>query len=229
VSNKHVVAGAEEGYLYFAREGSDGRPVLGEPFFVRNDMFWLQWHGHPDPKVDVAVMPLSWQLHLISKGGSKAFIRPISLDEVADPSTIENIDVTAPVLFVGFPNGMFDETHYLPIFRRGYVATAPDIDFNGEPVFLIDASVFPGSSGSPVFTVGESAVGGTPALKLLGVVAAVYTQPTEGEILWRSIPSVQEPFPQVEQMIDLGIVFKAKCIREAITSFWASRGERPGR
>ncbi|MFT3736110.1 MAG: serine protease [Rhodocyclaceae bacterium] len=225
VSNKHVVAGAQEGYLYFAAEGPDGQPVNGKPFFVRNDMFWMQWHGHPDPNVDVAVMPLSWQLDMIAKGGAKAFLRPIALDEVADPSTLKNLDVTAPVLFVGFPNGMFDEVHYLPIFRRGYVATAPDVDFNGEPVFLIDASVFPGSSGSPVFTVGDSLAGGTPSMKLLGVVAAVYTQPAEGEILWRSVPTVQEPVPQVEQMIDLGLVFKARCIRETITSFWKAQGQ----
>lgn len=223
VSNKHVVAGAEKGYLYFAAEGPDGQPVKGKPFFVQNDMFWMQWHGHPDPNVDVAVMPLSWQLDMIARGGSKAFLRPITLDEVADPSTLQNIDVTAPVLFVGFPNGMFDETHYLPIFRRGYVATAPDIDFNGEPIFLIDASVFPGSSGSPVFTVGDSLVGGTPSMKLLGVIAAVYTQPSEGEIFWRSLPTVREPIPKVDQMIDLGLVFKSRCIRETIASFWESQ------
>ncbi|HKB58930.1 MAG TPA: serine protease [Gallionellaceae bacterium] len=226
VSNKHVVAGAEEGYLYFPTEGSDGRPVKGKPFFVRNDMFWMQWHGHPDPDVDVAVMPLSWQLDMIARGGTKVFLRPIALDEVAGPSTLESLDVTAPVLFVGFPNGMFDEKHYLPIFRRGYVATAPDYDFNGEPVFLIDASVFPGSSGSPVFTVGDTSIGGTPSMKLLGVIAAVYTQPAGGEILWRASPTVQEPVPMVDQVIDLGRVFKARCIRETIASFWEAQRKR---
>lgn len=226
VSNKHVVAGAEDGYLYFATEGPDGQPISGKPFFVRIDMFWMQWHGHPDPNVDVAVMPLSHQLDLIASSGTKAYLRPIALDEVADPGTLQNLDVTAPVLFVGFPNGMFDEAHYLPIFRRGYVATAPDIDFDGEPVFLIDASVFPGSSGSPVFTVGDSLLGGTPPMKLLGVVAAVYTQPTEGEILWRALPTVSEPVPKVDQMIDLGLVFKSRCIRESITSYWASQHGR---
>jgi hypothetical protein len=222
VSNKHVIEGADEGYLYFAEEGADGLPKVGEPFFFKSDMFSTQWHGHPNPDIDVAVMPLSWQLDLIARGGKRAFLRPITLDDVATPSEFQNLDVTAPVLFVGFPNGMFDQKHYLPIFRRGYVATAPDLDFNGQPVFLIDASVFPGSSGSPVFTVGDSILGGTPALKLLGVVAAVYTQPTEGRISWRPLPARQEAVPTVDQMIDLGIVFKARCIRETITSFHQS-------
>ena len=219
VSNKHVIEGAEEGYLYFAEIGPDSKPIVGEPFFVKIDMFWMQWHGHPDPDVDVAVMPLSWQLDLIAQGGNRAFLRPITLGEVADQNVLQNLDVTAPVLFVGFPNGMFDQKHYLPIFRRGYVATAPDLDFNGRPVFLIDASVFPGSSGSPVFTVGDSLIGGTPALKLLGIVAAVYTQPAEGRISWRPVPTNQEAISTVDQMIDLGIVFKARCIQETIMSF----------
>lgn len=228
VTNKHVVAGASSGYLYFTEMGLDGQPKVGEPFFMRNDMFHSLWHGHPNDDIDVAIMPLSWQLDLIARTGKHAFLRPITLDDVADPSVFQNLDVTASVLFVGFPNGMFDETHYLPIFRRGYVATTPDVDFNGSPVFLIDASVFPGSSGSPVFTVGDRDIGGTPALKLLGIVAAVYTQPTEGTIVWRpiSIPTNQAIVPTIDQMIDLGVVYKVRCIREAIDSFHALKGTK---
>jgi hypothetical protein len=36
-------------------------------------------------------------------------------------------------------------------FRRGMTATPPQLDYCGRPTFLIDASVFGGSSGSPVF------------------------------------------------------------------------------
>lgn len=223
VSNKHVVSGAESGLIFFTEQGLDGRPVLGKPFFLRNDGFAQQWHGHPDESVDIAVMPLSWQLELVGKDGKKAFLHPVSLDDVASPDIFENLDVSAPVLFVGFPNGMFDEKHYLPIVRRGYVATSPDLDFNGNPIFLIDASVFPGSSGSPVFTVGDSLIGGTPALKLLGVISAVYTQSTDGCISWRPAPTNQIPIPTIEQMIDLGVVYKVRCIRETITHFWRQK------
>lgn len=222
VSNKHVVEGASEAIMYFAEKGQDGQPLLGQPFFLRSDMFDIQWHGHSDPNVDVSVMPLSWQLSTIAREGRIAHIHAISEADIADIGILRELDVTAPVLFVGFPNGMFDEKHYLPIFRRGYVATAPDLDFNGEPVFLIDASVFPGSSGSPVFTVGDSLIGGTPALKLLGIVAAGYTQLAEGHVSWKPIPTNQMPVPSIEQMIDLGIVFKSRFILETIESFHAN-------
>ena len=226
VSNKHVITGATTGFGFFTVRAPTGAPLLGEPFFLRNDNFSSQWHGHPDESIDIAVMPLSWQLGMIEKDGKKAFLRPVQLDDVADAGVFENLDVTAPVLFVGFPNGMFDEKHYLPIVRRGHVATSPDLDFNGAPVFLIDASVFPGSSGSPVFTVGDAVIGGTPALKLLGVISAVYTQATDGSISWQPAPTHQIPVPTIEQMIDLGVVFKARCIRETITDFWRVHGQR---
>jgi Trypsin-like peptidase domain len=220
VSNKHVVAKSETGTVFFMERSADGQPLLGEPFLVKSERFAHQWHGHPDDSVDIAVMPLSYQLDMIGKGGAILHLRPVLSGEIADPSVFGNLDIATPVLFVGFPNGMFDEKHYLPIVRRGYVATSPDLDFNGRPVFLIDASVFPGSSGSPVFTVGDSLIGGTPALKLLGVISAVYTQSTDGTISWRPVPTNQVPVPSINQMIDLGVVFKSRCIRETISSFW---------
>lgn len=226
VSNKHVIEGVETAHIFFTPKDAMGEPRLGEPFIIKNDMFSMQWHGHPDENVDVAVMPLSWQLDMFAKSGQTAYLRPVSLDGVASPSVFENLDVTAPILFIGFPNGMFDEVHFLPIARRGSVATSPDLDFNGKPVFLIDASVFPGSSGSPVFTVGDGLAGGTPALKLLGIIAAVYTQATDGRISWKPAPVTQVPIPTIDQMIDLGVVYKVRCIRETITSFWRQHEKR---
>jgi hypothetical protein len=61
------------------------------------------------------------------------------------------------VLFVGYPNGIRDRMHNLPVARGGLLASLPTVDFDGEPDFLIDAKVWPGSSGSPVFVEGNSA------------------------------------------------------------------------
>jgi len=83
VSNKHVVEGTDTCHIFFTSQGQDGQPKLGEPFFVRSDMFSAQWHGHPTASVDVAVMPLSWQLDLIAKDGQIPFLRPISLGDIA--------------------------------------------------------------------------------------------------------------------------------------------------
>lgn len=226
VSNRHVVEGAMEGTVFFTKRSPGGTPLLGEPLFIKNDGFARRWHSHPDRSVDIAVMPLSWQIDLVGKSGVAPHVRPIALDEMADPSIFENLDVSAPILFIGFPDGMFDERHHLPIVRRGYVATSPDLDFDGKPVFLIDASVFPGSSGSPVFTVGDNLIGGTPALKWLGVISSVFVQTTDGSISWKPAPTSRVPIPSIDQMIDLGVVIKPRCVRETISSFWRENAPR---
>jgi len=72
---------------------------------------------------------------------------------------------TDDILMIGYPNGLIDEVHKLPIFRSGIIASDPSIDFGehklnpdvpgGEEIvtykeFLIDMEATPGSSGSPV-------------------------------------------------------------------------------
>lgn len=56
---------------------------------------------------------------------------------------------------IGYPNGLWDSQNNLPIIRRGITATSVKKDYNGKKEFLIDAAVFPGSSGSPVFIFNE--------------------------------------------------------------------------
>ena len=225
VSNKHMIESGWIGYLFFTGRGADGRPVVGSPFILKFDGFSSQWHGHPNPDVDVAVMPLSRQLDLIAKDNQEAFLTPIASADVSTEEDLEAIDIASPVLFVGYPNGMFDQKHYTPIVRQGFVATPPELDYDGEPVFLIDASVFPGSSGSPVFAYGQSWGGNVVNAKLHGVISAVYTQRTDGEIEWVPAPTNIVPVPSVDQMIDLGVVIKARLIRETIADFWrTSRG-----
>jgi hypothetical protein len=64
---------------------------------------------------------------------------------------LKGLDAVEEVLFIGYPCGIWDARNLLPIVRRGITATPIYIDFSGRKQFLIDASVFPGSSGSPVF------------------------------------------------------------------------------
>ena len=105
----------------------------------------------------------------------------------------------------------------------GVTATPPVLDYCGNPAFLIDASVFPGSSGSPVLIVnsgsyaskdGALVVGGR--ILFLGVLSAVFTRQEKGQIEIEDIPTSQTPVAYVDQMIDLGYVFKARVVQEAV-------------
>ncbi len=151
VTNKHVVKGGFTGYLYFT-EIKDGHPNIGKPFFVKNDPYFeIGWHGHPSEDIDITVTPISWMLDMIGKGGSVAFLKNVATDIIPDSRYIDSLDALEDILFIGYPNGMFDKKNYTPILRVGTTATPVQLDWEGRPIFLIDASVFPGSSGSPVF------------------------------------------------------------------------------
>ena len=54
-----------------------------------------------------------------------------------------------PVSIIGFPLGLTSEGAF-PIWKSGHIASDPDLDYNGLPAFLIDATTRGGMSGSPV-------------------------------------------------------------------------------
>jgi hypothetical protein len=223
VSNKHVVEDAWTGYTYYTTM-KDGKPDIGNPFFIESEGYQAGWHGHPSAEVDVAVRPISWELEMIGKDDTKAFYMNLTTTIIPRSDEIESCDAILPVVFVGYPNGMFDRKHYTPIIRRGTTATPVQLDYDGRPAFLIDASVFPGSSGRPVFRYEPSIDGGIAEIKLLGILAEVFCRTEVGEV--ESLPApTSTSFVQLQQMIDLGVVLKSHLILEAIADFWRTNSD----
>lgn len=54
-----------------------------------------------------------------------------------------------PVSIIGFPFGRSSAGKF-PIWKTGHIASDVDLDFDGKPIFLVDAATKPGMSGSPV-------------------------------------------------------------------------------
>lgn len=216
VTNKHVVAGASTVLLHFVG-AADGQPVLGVE--RRVEAHPSLFHGHPDPDIDITVLGIAGMLEQLQQAGTPVFFRSVSASMCATPQLLDNYEPIEPVTFIGYPSGLFDSASLLPIVRQGHAATALNVDYEGKATFLIDGSVFPGSSGSPVFLVpkpsapdkrGNIVIGGAPRPPvLLGVVAAVHQ---------RQVPVLQAHaaagVPFVFDLIDLGVVYKA---REIVT------------
>jgi len=231
VTNKHVISNAKKGRLTFI-QARDGKPLLGTSYRLNIDNFENIWFGHPNKNIDVTIAPIAPLIDHVTKAGANIFFRTVGTDLMPSEKALKQVDAIEEVVFIGYPIGIWDTKNLLPVVRKGITATPITIDFRGERQFLIDASIFPGSSGSPVFLYnpGMYAVksGGTVVgtrLFFLGVVASVFFQQDVNEIRMRSIPTVDVPVAVSRQMIDLGVVFKASTIIETIEIFLREKGE----
>ena len=221
VTNKHVIKNSTIGRFFFTL-GDGDTPKIGERFDVQIEAFSTRWYGHPAPDVDVTIMPIVPVLKAIEQQGHKAYFRSIPHDLIPTDEQIAELDVLEELVFVGYPSGIFDSKNLMPILRRGTTATPPQLEYEGRPVFLIDASVFPGSSGSPVFVYNHGSYAtrkgvtmGSRVL-LLGIIAEVVVRKEMGKLEIVHIPATQIPIVTTQQMIDLGIVYKSKTIMETV-------------
>ncbi|WP_122422731.1 S1 family peptidase [Pseudomonas viridiflava] len=225
VTNKHVVHETNTGHLSFLKR-VDNKPTLGDGFKLSfGPQEWPEmWFGHPDPDVDIAICPLSPILSFAKeKYGYELFVRTIDTDMIPTVAQVRELDAIEPVTFIGYPNGIWDSKNLLPVARRGTTATPIEVDFEGTPRFLIDASVFGGSSGSPVFILNQGSFsrrdGGLVAgnrLYFIGVVAAVFFRTSYNKIISVPIPTQHQPMAKQDEMIDLGVVIKSRTVVETI-------------
>ena len=99
-----------------------------------------------------------------------------------------------PVAIIGFPFGMAASGKF-PVWKTGHIASEIDLDYEGEPVFLIDATAKPGMSGSPVLAVRRGWVQtsrgitmGGAATRFLGVYSGATHSESDVGVVWK--PSV---------------------------------------
>lgn len=227
VTNKHVLDRATRLTMRFVR-GIGGQPSLGQQVTVQLNPFGKHlWSGHPNPDVDVAVLPLQPVLTNLAQIGQEAFMKTLPPELLPTQATWLEFDELERVVFVGYPIGLFDTVNFTPIVRQGMTATPLALDYRGLPAFLIDASVYPGSSGSPVFLFdrgmyqarqGGTVVGGR--LFLLGVLAAVHTQPVGATVVETPAALVA----RFDQPVGLGIVFRCSAIDDCVNAVITSAG-----
>lgn len=221
VTNKHVVQNFQRVSMFFTR-AKEGMPQVGERVDVQLEDLESEWQGHPDPNVDIAILNVSGLAPKLDAAGQPVFIRAVTPDLIPNGDVLNELDALEEVVFIGYPNGLYDNANLLPIIRKGITATPVQADHNGEPTFLVDASVFPGSSGSPVFIYNSGGYGSRTSfvvgdrLLFLGVIASVAIAQNESMIEFRDIPTTVRPYVTMRELLDLGIVFKARTVIETI-------------
>ena len=105
------------------------------------------WHVHktyPRVPVDVAVIELEKQVV------NSVVVKALNLSNFLPDKFI--INPGEDVMVIGFPRGVSDSAHNLPLVRNALISIAYGVDFEASPNFLVDANLHPGMSGSPVLT-----------------------------------------------------------------------------
>jgi Trypsin-like peptidase domain len=232
VTNRHVVEGADD-FMLIHMIGQTGEqapaPALGKPTGMKilevSDGFTF----HPDDRIDVAVMPFGNFAEQLTQLGRPPFFKSVDTRQMLNREAAEELDSMEEVIFIGYPNALYDRANLTPIMRTGTTATPIVLDYNDRPAFLIDAAVFPGSSGSPVFLRdrgmyrkrdGSMTFGSR--FYMLGVVAAAYTQSIYAEL--EESPTAYGV--TLQDPLNLGIVYKASAIIDCVDAALAREGMR---
>jgi hypothetical protein len=231
VTNRHVVAGSDRFSLMFS-SGQGGLGALGGGTVVDFAVAESDWVFHPDPSIDLACYPMAGAVEDGKRLGKELFFRSLDFGMLIRAVQFSIIDAVEDVILIGYPSGLYDPIHLLPIVRKGITATPLEIDYGGKREFLIDASVFPGSSGSPVFLDkmhspftredGTGELVGT--VFFIGVVSKVYTRNDDASVTTIDVPTNTSIAVKTTQMIDIGVVIKAHCVHEMIEHALRTKG-----
>jgi hypothetical protein len=207
--------------LKFTLMKSDGRADFGNAHNLLFEKdFAKSWLLHPNPGVDLAVLPLGPHIPLMQSAGKMPYIIACNESNIPNDEGFKKLLPLEDILIVGYPDGISDVHNNVPVFRRGITATAAYLDFEGRKEFLIDASIFPGSSGSPAFIYNQgpwlsrkNELNFGSRLLLVGIVYGVAQHSVNGEL--KIVPAPTQRQVAVSQISNnLGICVRSSRILE---------------
>lgn len=198
ISNKHVFVNPETKIsISLNKVDKEDNPIYGDVFSYEINNFSDYYYEHPTEDLACINVSSLSQKEVSYKSISQSFLIDIDYSKIYPGKD---------VLFVGYPANRYDIANNLPLVRKGYISSFPKLDFNGRGQIVIDAQVYQGSSGSPVFT----AYDGT--YKLLGVVSETMIRNSR----LQTLPTCTEGYNSFQEIIGLGIVIKQKHVKELL-------------
>ena len=147
ITNYHVLEDVEIGCIELHNSEQD-KPT-NETIKVQFDKTVLT--DNRLGNLDLVAIPLAGTFNDFNTKGIQIFYRTVDQNMIPSDEQIEEFSAMENITFIGYPSGLYDNINKLPILRQGITATPIWNKFQGKENFLIDAGVFPGSSGSPVF------------------------------------------------------------------------------
>ena len=177
---------------------------------------------HPGGTYDVAAVEITRQFSVYRMN---SVVLTLASFATRDTLKAKSISIGAEIFIVGYPHGIYDPRNVYPLLRQGVISTVPSEEYafndrlrnrynlpNQIHGFLVDANVFPGSSGSLVILkpqVIDFLPSGDVHLSLSKA------SPYLLGILSGSIP-IEDKALGSKQRMGLGIVYSADTIKETI-------------
>lgn len=185
VTNRHVLVNEDKGYfpniarirLHTNQYDIKQNEYYDIPLYTKVKKRWIE----STFKADVVAIPI--EINKLPQGSIIMSFNAVNLLQ----ANIQ-LHVGDDIVVMGYPFGVYDDIHNLPILRNGIIASAYPIPFRGEPYFLVDSNLEEGVSGSPVITkfknTWRTKNGSKPLMGfsffLLGIISSTFEVP-EGE------------------------------------------------
>lgn len=218
ITNKHVINNnCIEPTTFYLHTANDN----GEPNGNLKITYHTNWIFHKSKDICYCyVNPLFAQIR--NQFGKNVYY--VANDESIIPSKekLQELSALEELVMIGYPIGLWDERNNLPIFRKGYTACHPAIDFNEDGIGLVDMACFPGSSGSPIYIFNEGGYKdkkgntylGKSRLILIGYLFAGPQYTAQGNLIIHTIPTKQKVTTNTPVMANLGYYVKSSEIIE---------------
>jgi Trypsin-like peptidase domain len=195
LTNRHVVTGRHQdtdelisdrgavpGLLNVWFNSTSGRGHWTQvqiPLYSDGIPIWIE-HSAYGKSLDVVAIPLP-------EGRDDLRIEPYE----ALPFQHDKMEPAQMLSVVGFPFGERTGQSFA-VWATGFVATEPDIDHGGKPIFLIDCRSRPGQSGSPVIlhhgyhAKAANSIGFQASSELLGIYSGRINEQSDLGRVWKS-------------------------------------------
>lgn len=219
ITNKHVVNYMKNAIMTFFLHLCNGENESNESYQVTLTTNWI-FHSNKD-LCFCFVNPV----FEFVRNETRKEVFYIAIDESILPTQgmLEELSALEELVMVGYPIGLWDKKNNFPIFRKGFTASHPAIDFNEDGIGLVDMACFPGSSGSPIYILNEGGYKdklgnlnwGQSRIIFMGTLFSGPTYDAMGKIVVTDIPTSQQLVQShTGVMVNLGYYIKAKEVLE---------------
>lgn len=188
ITNWHVVTGLNPKTRKPIASHGGIPDIISFPIIKRKSEIQIEYFDTEAELFDPRGIPF-WRVHPANREEIDVVALPIRFDPSVElfPLTdnkklsfdIFKIAVADEVIILGFPFGL--KQLNFPLWKRGTIATEPNFEYEGLPLFLVDTATRPGMSGAPVFVRKLTTKDGRPffAKQFVGVYSGRYIGETE--------------------------------------------------